>query len=219
MGRNSSRYDKPARPRTSDVTAKPESEARAWVELVRKHKVTAAQARECIGISPRQIGGIAPHWAEYRALVLELFNRSFPGEKIVLESRTRPEHHLGSMLFRKPETVPVKMLVSIAGLADPDAGFQRDWSFDAGEITSINPKRAEVWQNAGKCVILTAEQAKRALEHPTNGDKPLDDLESILRASGRCGICDKHATRVLRVTPLCSSCYGREIYVQSATPR
>lgn len=189
------------------------------MRLVKKGRVTVVEARHTIGVLASQVGALDARWHEYRNAVLAIFNKSFPAEKIVLESTAAAAQHHRSMFSRKPETVAVKMLVSIAGLADPEAGLPRDWSFDAGEITSLNPKRAETWQNAGKCVILTAEQAKRALENPTNGDRPLDDLESVLRASGRCGICDKHATRVLGSMALCGSCYGRELYVQSATPR
>lgn len=66
------------------------------------------------------------------------------------------------------------MLVSIAGLADPEAGLDKEWNFQPGDVTSINPKRAEVWQTAGRVSVARGLKAlRRATLYPCGMAGPL----------------------------------------------
>lgn len=210
-----------ARPPIKDSSSKPKTEARAWGILVKKRKVTVEQARRDIGVSPRQVRTVDSRWHEYRNRVLEEFNKLYPAEDFVLESTTAAEHHRpgngGDVIFnRRPEAVSVRMLVGITGLADPQIGFDKDWSFEPGQIVEIDARRAEVWQSTGKCVILTAEEAKRARREASAAPQAdARGLADVIR-SGRCSVCDGLAELAFDGEAFCRRCYSREIFLTSA---
>lgn len=120
------------------------------------------------------------------------------------------------MIFSKrPEAVNVRMVVGIAGGPDPQfPGFDKDWSFSPGQIVELDARRAEVWQSTGKCVIVTAEEAKRARREASAASQAdARGLADVIR-SGRCNVCDGLAELAFDGEAFCRRCYARELFVQ-----
>lgn len=97
-GVNSSRYDKPSRPRTSDVMSNPLTEARSVLDLVRTGTMTATEARELIQVSRRELrelvaGGISREVIrsalDFRARVLTEFDDALRRQPVQLLDRFR----------------------------------------------------------------------------------------------------------------------------------